>query len=93
LGAIVHPYQRQIDLCNRALDRLVPHIPHDLFGDVYDYINRHHEWGLGMEILIDQLVEYEIKIASEQFDLILEAMASMGTDEYQGLVHLRDQIA
>lgn len=74
----MHPYQRQIDLCGEALKAIRSSIPRDLFRDVDEYIKRSDEWGLGMEVLIDQLAELDIAISPEQFDLIRAAMDSMG---------------
>jgi hypothetical protein len=85
----VHPHQHQIDLCNRALESVRPAIPSDLFRDAHDYINRFDEWLLGMEVLIDQLAEFGIKIDREQFGLIREAMDSMGLADCDRVAHLR----
>ncbi|WP_165219971.1 MafI family immunity protein [Aquisphaera insulae] len=85
----MHPYQRQIDLCGEALEAVRSSIPPDLFRDVDDYINRFDEWGLGMEVLIDQLGELDIVISPEQFDLIRAAMDSIGQGESDRLAHLR----
>lgn len=73
----MHPHQHRIDLCNRALEAIRPVIPSDLHAEVHDCINRHDEWGLGIETLIDGLSEAEIRITAEQFALIEGAMASM----------------
>jgi hypothetical protein len=86
----VHPYQHHIDLCNQALEAVRPTIPADLFRDVHDYINSFDEWGLGMEVLIDQLAELEIKINREQFGLIQAAMDSMSLGECDRVVYLRE---
>ncbi len=86
----MHPHQHRIDLCNAALEAVRPAIPTDLFRDVDDYINRFDEWGLGMEVLIDQLAEFEIEISREQFGLIKTAMDSMGLGESDRIVYLRE---
>jgi len=88
-GDGVHPHQQPIDLCNRALEAVGSAIPADLFRDVEDYINRFNEWGLGMEMLIDQLNESDIRITREQFGLIHAAMASMGLGACERVEHLR----
>ncbi len=67
-------------------------IPEDFYRDVYDYINRHNEWGLGLEILIDQIIEYEIKIAPDHFAKIHEAMSSMGLAETERVKSLREEV-
>jgi len=86
----VHPHQHRIDLCNQALEAGRPAIPADLFRDVHDYINRFDEWGLGMEVLIDQLAESDIKISREQFDLIEAAMDSMDLGQSDRVVYLQE---
>jgi hypothetical protein len=86
----VHPRQHQIDLCNRALEAVRPAIPPDIVRDAHDYINRLDEWLLGMEILIDQLAEFDIKIDREQFGLIREAMSSMGLGDCDRVAYLRE---
>ena len=86
----MHPHQHQIDLCNAALEAVRPTIPADLFRDVDDDINRFDEWGLGMEVLIDQLAEFEIEISREQFGLIKTAMDSMGVGESNRVIYLRE---
>lgn len=85
----MHPHQHRIDLCNRALEAIRPAIPLDLFRDVHDYINRFDEWGLGMEVLIDQLAEFDIKISHEQFEIIRAAMDSIGLGQSERVAHLR----
>ena len=86
----MHPHQRQIDLCSKALEAVRPDIPPDLFGTVDDYINRFDEWGLGMEMLIDQLAELDVEISPQQFALIRDAMDSMGLGRSDRVVYLED---
>ncbi len=87
---MVHTHQHRIDLCNRALETVRSIIPNDLYRDVFDYINEHNEWGLGMEILIDQISEYEIKISMQQYQAIEQAMASMGISDSNRMQYLRE---
>lgn len=89
---MLHPHQRHIDLCNAALESVRLLIPEKLYRDVYDYFNRHNEWGLGVEILIDQIIEYEIKITPDQFAKIHEAMSSMGLAETELVKSLREEV-
>ena len=86
----MHPHQHRIDLCNRALEAVRLVIPADLHKDVHDYINRHDEWGLGVETLVDGLTELEIRITAEQFALIEAAMASMDLAGSPRVSYLRD---
>lgn len=86
----MHPYQQQIDLCNRALEAVRQGIPFQLLREVHDDINRHEEWGLAIEILIDQISELDIQITQGQFDVIRDAMASMGMSDCNRLRYLRE---
>jgi hypothetical protein len=79
-----------IELCNRALNSVTGLIPADLHNDVYDYINRFNEWGVGMELLIDRIGDLEIVITGEQFDLICTAMRAMGLDQSNRVAWLRE---
>ncbi|MDR2195251.1 MAG: MafI family immunity protein [Gallionellaceae bacterium] len=84
----MHLYQRNIDLCNLALESVRAVIPDHLHSHVHDYINRFDEWGLGMEMLIDQISEFEIKISSEQFAFIERAMEAMGMGKSHRVMYL-----
>jgi len=86
----MHVHQHRIDLCNQALDAVRLASPADLFGDAYDDITHFDERGLGMEVLIDQLAEFEIQINCEQFGLIKGAIDSLSLDECDRLVYLRE---
>ncbi len=79
-----------IVLCNQALEGVRSTIPSELHTEVSDYINRHNEWGVGMELLIDQLSEREVRITREQFTLIETAMASMGLADDVRVTYLRE---
>ena len=86
----MHPHQPRIDHCNRALEAVRAVIPTDLYTEVHDYINRHNEWGIGIETLIDGLSELELRITTEQFALIEAAMASMDLADSSRVSYLRD---
>ena len=79
-----------IELCNQALEGVRVIIPSELHTTVSDYINRHDEWGVGMELLVDQLNEGEVRITREQFTLIETAMASMGLADELSVTYLRE---
>ncbi|MBL8000517.1 MAG: MafI family immunity protein [Flavobacteriales bacterium] len=65
-------------------------IPAELYTEVSDYINRHNEWGVGMDVLVDSLIDGKIRITPEQFTLIEQAMASMGLAQYPDITYLRE---
>jgi hypothetical protein len=80
-----------ISLCNRALEAVRAVIPADLHGEVSNYIDRHNEWGVGMETLIDGLSELKVRISTKQFALIEAAVASMDLAGSSRLNCLRDE--
>jgi hypothetical protein len=82
--------QTVIDICNGALEATRPSIPPTLYQDVSDYVNRFNECGVGMEMLVDQIIELEIKILLAQFLYIQNAMASMGLEETNRIAYLRN---
>ena len=54
--------------------------------NIYDY----NEWGLGVETIVDALVEDEIAITTAQRDAIVEALDAMGLDRSQDLLTVVD---
>jgi len=84
------PRPRTIELCNHALEGVRVIIPSELHTSVSDYINCHNEWGVGMELLVDQLNEGGIWITLAQFTLIETAMASMGLADDPSVTYLRE---
>ena len=85
-----HRYQPVIDLCNAALESVRERIPAELYKEVHDDINRFNECGVGLECLVDQLSELDIKITPEQFTSIERAMQSMNLADDQRM-HYRRQ--
>jgi hypothetical protein len=67
-------------------------VPDDLYQGVFDYINEHDEWGLGMEVLIDHISESEIAISIQQFEAIKQAMASMGMGDCNRIQYLENNV-
>ncbi len=86
----MHPHQHRMNLCNEALESVRGLIPENLFRNVNEYINQFNEWGLGIEVLIDQIIDLEITITLKQFNLIQVAMASMELENSDCLVYLRE---
>lgn len=86
----MHPYQRQIDLCNQALEAVKNQLSSECYQDVHADINLHDEWGVGMEFLMDWIDDEDVKISRVQFDSIFAAMIAMGMDKNPRVVHLRE---
>lgn len=87
----MYRYQRQIDACNQALESVRDIIPEALHSDVHAYINDYSEWGLGIEILIDQIYECGITVTEHQCNLILSAMELMNLSESNRCDLIREQ--
>lgn len=50
---------------------------------VEEYIYKYNEWGVGVEMLVDALLEGEIRVSAAQKRAIMEAMDAMGLDRSQ----------
>jgi hypothetical protein len=50
---------------------------------VHNLIFEHNEWGVGMETLVDTLLEDDIAISADQKKAIVEAMNALGKDRRQ----------
>lgn len=85
-------YQQQIDLCNIALESIQLLISIEKCQDISNYINQFGEWGLGLEILIDHICEFEIRISPKQFEQFRLAMVSMRWDECKRLQDLHEYV-
>ena len=80
----------RIELCNRALESVRALILADLHQNVFEDINRFNEWGVGMEMLIDQMSDREIRVTLKQFRFIEAAMAAMGLADSARVRYLRE---
>ena len=58
------------------------------YFQIHEYINKNNEWGLGIETLIDVLIEENKSIEKEQYNNILLAMTNMGLDQSKRVVEL-----
>jgi len=85
----MHPYQSVIDLCNVALSSVRHCVTGTLATEVDRLINEHNEWGVGLELLVDDLMELEIGLDTIQFSSILAAADAMGWGESERIQHLR----
>jgi len=80
---------KRIMLCNTALNSVKDIIAEHQFQKAYNYINQHNEWGLGMEFLIDWLIEEETKINNTQYEKIRIAMLAMDIENSKSLDYLQ----
>ena len=83
--------KRIIELCNLALESIRGLITEEQHQAAYDDVNRHDEWALGIEFVIDWLNEEGISINRKQFDAIYAAMSAMGLGEDDRVRYLKTQ--
>lgn len=50
---------------------------------IRNYIFEHNEWGLGMETLVDVILEQDIVISQDQKQAVVTAMSVMGLQRSQ----------
>ena len=70
--------------CRRLAERafevsrelLSPKIAHS----IGEYIYKYNEWGVGVEMLVDTLLEFEIEVSAAQKQAIMKAMDAIGSD-------------
>lgn len=55
---------------------------------IRDYIFEHNEWGLGMETLVDFILDRDIVISSDQKHAVLAAMSAMGLQRSQNKIRV-----
>ena len=77
-----------ITLCNNALNSVKGTISEHHFKEVSGYINKHNEWGLGMEFLIDWLIDEETSIVQKQYEKIQVAMSAMNLGDSSRMNYL-----
>jgi hypothetical protein len=75
--------QKNLELSKKAFELVKDLIPsysvEDIRGWIYDY----GEWGLGVESIVDVLLEEDIPVTVAQKKAIVDAMDSMGLDRSQ----------
>lgn len=60
------------------------------FNEIYDYINRHNECGVGMELLVDWLIDGDVMIQPSQLQVIDDAMSLMDLSASDRMRYLRE---
>jgi ribonucleotide reductase alpha subunit len=65
-------------LSEKAFELAKPLLPVKAAEDIRAFIYEHNEWGLGIEVLVDVLLEERIAVRSEQKEAIVVAMDAMG---------------
>jgi len=72
-----------IELSKTAYELVKSRLPETDAKTIQEYIYDVNEWGLGMETLVDSLLEEDIPVTKEQKRAILKAMSSMNLDRSQ----------
>lgn len=65
-------------LSEKAFELTKPLLPTKAAEDIRAFIYEYNEWGLGIEVLVDVLLEERIAVRSEQKEAIVVAMEAMG---------------
>jgi hypothetical protein len=55
---------------------------------IHEYIFEHNEWGLGMETLVDVILDQDIVISPDQKQAVLTAMNAMGLQRAQDKIRV-----
>jgi len=84
--------KHSFEVSNAALESTKDILPPVFYQEVSDYINKHNEWGLGIETLIDYLCEEESRVTVDQFNKIKEAMECMGLGKSERLKQLSGHV-
>jgi len=58
----------------------------DQAKEISEFIYKYNEWGMGLETLVDVLLEDNIAVSSDQKKAIMVAMREMGLDRNQTLL-------
>jgi hypothetical protein len=69
--------KHNLELSKKAYIAVAPKLEEKIRSDIYEYIHEVNEWGLGVETIIDYLVEEEIELSKEEMEALSEAASSM----------------
>ena len=85
----MHKYQNIIDQCDQATRSVSALLDESQLNDALDYINKFDEWKLGLEFVIDWLVEGGAKVSDMQYQLFHLAFESMNCTNDSRLLQLK----
>jgi hypothetical protein len=85
--------QNTIELCLAALQSVRSSISQERALEIEQCITTYNEWGLGLENLIVELIDQDVKILPIQYESFSRAMAAMELSESSLLKELRSQLA
>ena len=75
-------------LSERAFELTKHLVPRGPAENIRAFIYDHNEWGLGIETLVDTLLEDDIAVSADQKDAISLALSEMGIDRHQSLLRV-----
>ena len=77
-------------LSETAFELVKPLLPTKAAEDIRAFIYDHNEWGLGIEILVDVLLEERIAVSSQQKAAIALAMEAMRLERRQSEIEVSE---
>jgi hypothetical protein len=75
--------KQNLELSKAAFEAIKDRLPESSVKDIREYVYDYNEWGLGVEMIVDVLLEDDIAITISQKKAIVEAMDAMGLDRSQ----------
>ena len=75
-------------LSEKAFESTKHLLPDKAAEEIRAFIYEHNEWGLGVEVLIDVLIEGDTALSQDQKEAIEQAMNEMGLDRNQSLLRV-----
>lgn len=72
--------KHNLELSKQAYAVLARKLEESIRKDVYGYIHEVNEWGLGIETIVDYLVEEEIELSPAEMEALSKAAISMQID-------------
>ena len=79
-----------LELSKKAFELVEDRIPAASVGFIRENIYDYNEWGLGVETIVDALVEDDIAITAAQRDAIIEALDAMGLNGSQHMLTVNE---
>ncbi len=83
-------WQRNLDLSKAAYEAVEELLPDNVASTIREFIYDVNEWGLGVETIIDALLEYDIHVSRDQKSAIDVAADSMGLERGQANLLVTD---
>ena len=91
MSGLMNPEQtRNLELSKTAFELVEERIPPADAKLIREHIYDYNEWGLGVETIVDVLLEDQVVLTTEQRDAIVAALDAMGIDRSQHLLRVLD---